>query len=128
MTDFKEIMQNQVNMPEDEQRKAGQAIGGDMNPQHAAFLQELIGMLDRKEIVASDAQSMLNHEVYDALDEQWKDKVDLALVNVADQVRLIEDFYRSTETPNSSPQLQTMIDHLWQMKQRIEATHDVFKF
>lgn len=128
MTDFGNLMQNPAHLPEDAQRKAGQAIGGKMDDKHAAFLQTLIGLLDRKEIVASDAKSMLNHDVYDALDEEWKDKVDLALVNVADQVRLIEEFYRSTETPDSSPQLQTMIEHLWQMKQRIEETHDVFKF
>lgn len=121
-------MQHPADLPEEEQRKAGQAIGGDMGHAHADFLQALIGMLDRGDIVSTDPQSMLKRDVYDGLDEQWKDKVDLALVNVADQVRLIEDFYRSADTPASSPQLQTMIEHLWQTKQRIEDTHDVFKF
>lgn len=128
MTDFGSLMQNPASLPEDEQRKAGQAIGGQMDTKYESFLKDLIGLLDRKEITASDPQSMLKHEIYDALDEQWKDKVDLALVNVADQVRLIENFYRSKETPNESPHLQTMIEHLWVMKQRIEETHDVFKF
>lgn len=121
-------MQQNQNLPEREQKKAGQAIGGDMDEEHANFLQTLIGLLDRKEIVSSDPQSMLKREVYDKLPQEWKDKVDLALLNIAQQVRLIEEFYRSKETPNSSPHLQTMIEQLWQMKERMEEEHDVFKF
>ena len=128
MTDFTTLMGAHGNLPEEKQKQAGQAIGGTMGDEHTNFLQTVIDMLDRKEIDASDPQSLLKHEVYDALPEEWRDKVNLALINIADQLRLIEEFYRSKATPDAAPQLQTMIEHLWQMKQRIEETHDVFKF
>lgn len=128
MADFNDLIQQHSDLPVEEQKKAGKAIHGDMDGEHHDFLKVLIGLLDKKEIIAADAQSMLNKDVYDKLPQEWKDKVDLALINVAEQVRLIEQFYRSTETPDSSPHLQTMIEYLWQMKQRIEETHDVFKF
>lgn len=128
MTDFTTLMGTNGNLPEEKQKQAGKAIAGDMDDEHADFLKTIIGMLDRKEIDASDPQTFLKHDVYDALSEEWRDKVDLALMNLAEQLRLIEGFYRSTHTPNASPQLQTMIEQLWQMKQRIEKEHDVFKF
>lgn len=128
MSTFRTAMQQHKDLPEDDQKKAGQAIGGDMNDEHANFLKTLIKLLDAKEIIAADPQSLLKRDVYDKLSDEWKDKVNLALMNIAEQVRLIEDFYRSKQTPDSSPHLQTMIEHLWQMKQRIEKTHDVFKF
>lgn len=128
MSTFRTAIQQHKDLPEDEQKKAGQAIGGDMKDEHANFLKTLISLLDKGEIKASDKESMLKKDVYDSLPQEWKDKVDLALMNIAEQVRLIEDFYRSKQTPDSSPHLQTMIEHLWQMKQRIEKTHDVFKF
>lgn len=128
MPDFKDLIQKHADLPMEDQKKAGQAIGGDMDSKHADFLKTLISLLDRKEIDASDPQSLLKKDVYDKLPQEWKDTVDLALLNLADQVRLIEQFFRSKETPNSSPHLQTMIMHLWQMKERIEKTHDVFKF
>ncbi len=128
MADFNDLIQKHSDLPVEEQKKAGKAIHGDMDDEHKKFLQLLIGLLDRKEIISADAQSMLKRDVYDKLPQEWKDKVDLALGNIAEQVRLIETFYRSTQTPDSSPHLQTMIAYLWQMKQRIEETHDVFKF
>ncbi len=128
MADFTTLMGAHANLPEEQQKQAGQAIAGNMGDEHRNFLQTVIGMIDRKEIDSAQPQSLLNHDVYDALSEEWKEKVDLALINIADQLRLIEEFYRSTRTPNESPQLQTMIEQLWQMKQRIEEEKDVFKF
>lgn len=128
MSDFTTLMGAHTDLPEEKQKQAGQAIAGDMSDDHTNFLKTVIGMIDRKEIVSSAPQSLLNHDVYDALSEEWQDKVDLALINIADQLRLIEEFYRSTETPDASPQLQTMIEQLWQMKERIEKEYDVFKF
>jgi hypothetical protein len=128
MPKFDDAIQQHKDLPEDKQKKAGKAIAGDMDDEHANFLKTLISLLDKGEIKASDKDSMLKHNVYDTLPQEWKDKVDLALINIAEQVRLIEDFYRSKQTPNSSPHLQTMIEQLWLMKQRIEKTHDVFKF
>lgn len=127
MPDFAQSLEDHKDLPLTDQKKAGQAIAGEMDSKHEDFLKHLIKLLDEKKIDIADPQSFLKKEVYDALDEEWRGKVDLVLVNVVDEVRRIEDFFRSTETPNSSPHLQTMIEHLWQMKQRIEEFHDVFK-
>ena len=128
MTDFTSIIGSNQDLPEQDQKKAGYAVKGDIKPEYAAFLRTLIAMLDAGEIRSSDPLSFLKKDIYDSLPQEWKDKVDLSLVNIADQIRLIEGFYRSKDTPDSSPHLETMIAHLWQMKQRIEKEHDVLKF
>jgi hypothetical protein len=126
MPDFNRSIQVHQDLSLEDQKKAGQAIAGKMGDEHEKFLQKLIGMLDRKELDVANSDTFLNHAVYDTLTEEWKGKTDLALVNIVDEVRRIEDFFRSKQTPNASPQLQTMIEHLWQMKQRIEDHYDVF--
>lgn len=127
MPDFVKAIRIHTDMPLEEQKKAGKAIAGEMDAKHEDFLKHLIKLLDEKTIDPTNPSSFLKPDAYDALSEEWKGKVDLALVNVVDEVRRIEEFFRSKETPDSSPQLQTMIEQLWQMKQRIEEHHDVFK-
>lgn len=128
MPDLHKSIARHQDLSEAKQKRAGQAIAGAMGDEHNRFLQTVIGMIDRKEIDSSDAQSLLKRDVYDSLPQEWKDKTDLELLNLTEQLRHIEQFYRDTSTPNSSPQLQTMIEHLWQVKQRIEEHYDVFKF
>jgi hypothetical protein len=127
MSDFTNALQQHQDLPLEDQKKAGQAIGGKMGDEHESFLKNLIKLLDAKEIDTLNPQSFLKQDVYDGMSDEWKGKTDLALVNIVDEVRRIEDFFRSKETPNASPHLQTMIEHLWQMKQRIEDHYDVFK-
>jgi hypothetical protein len=127
MSDFTKAIEKHKNLSLADQKKAGQAIAGKMESDHENFLKHLIDLLDRKEIDTANPQSFLKMDVYEKLSEEWQGKVDLALVNIVDEARRIEDFFRSKETPNASPHLQTMIEHLWQMKQRIEDHHDVFK-
>ncbi len=129
MADFHAAIAQHKDLSEEAQKKAGQATGSDMDQKHKAFLASLIAMLDRKEIDASIPSSLINQDVYSKLPQQSKDAVDYSLLNVADQLRRIEDYFRSTQTPNASPQLQTMIEHFWDMKSRLEEKHgDVFKF
>ncbi len=115
------------NLSEKAQVKAGKAIEGKMDKEHTQFLQKLIKLLDEKKIDTLVPESFLNKKIYDKMPQEWQGKATLALVNIVDQVRRIETFYRSKQTPDSSPQLQTMIEHLWQMKQRIEDHYDAFK-
>ena len=129
MTDFKALAAQHKDLSEEAQKKAGQATGTDMDEKHKKFLADLIGMLDRKEMNATAPSSLVKQTVYDALPQEQKDAVDYALLNFADQIRHIEWYFRSTTTPNASPQLQTMIEQLWQMKSRLEEKHgDVLKF
>lgn len=112
----------------EDQKKAGMPVAGAIDDEHRDFLKTIQSMLEAGDIDPSDPKSLLNIDIYDALDQEWKDKADLALANVADQLRLIANFMSSAETPNESPQLQTMVEQLWQSKQQIESHHDVFKF
>lgn len=128
MADFSSMIGKHKNLSEEKQKEAGKAIAGKMTTEHETFLKNLIALLDKKEIDVTDPQSFINKKIYDKMPQEWKGKTDMALMNIAQQITQIENFYRSTETPNESPHLETMIEHLWQMKQRIEAEYDVFKF
>ncbi len=129
MDDFATLIDEHKDLPEEDQKKAGEAIAGDMGDEHKNFAKLLVKMLQEKEIDAFAPQTFLNQPVYDALDSELKAKVDLAMLNMADFVRHIADFFLSKKTPDESPQLQTMIEQLWQMKERIEKEcGDVFKF
>ncbi len=129
MADFLTAITKHQDLSEAAQKQAGRAAGDDMGKSHKMFLATLIAMIDGKEIDVHKPESFLNRSAYDSLDELTRGKIDLSLVNMADQIRQIEWFFRSKTTPNASPELQTMIEHLWQMKSRLEERHgDVLKF
>jgi len=128
MADFYTQIQGAGDLSEAQQKKTGQAIAGDMDEKYKRFCVDIERMIKSNEIDVGKPESFLNMDVYNELSDEWKGKTDLALMNIADQVRHIAEFYTSKDTPNSSPQLQTMIEQLWQMKERIEKHHDVFKF
>ncbi len=128
MVDMQSLYDAHKDLPEDAQKQAGQAIAGDMKPEHVAFLQLVVKLIDDKQMDPYTPETLLNKNVYDALTDEWKAKVDYALMNISTQLRRIYEFYKSTATPDSSLQLQTDIDHLWQMKNRIERHGDIFKF
>ncbi len=129
MPDFVSAIEQHKDLSLEAQKKAGQAAGDDMDQKHKEYLAMLIGLLDRKEIDLLTPQSFLKHDVYDTLPETSRGQVDLTLLNLADQIRRIEIFFRSKQTPNASPELQTMIEHLWLMKGRVEEKFGpVFKF
>ncbi|MDP7069015.1 MAG: hypothetical protein QF815_00680 [Candidatus Peribacteraceae bacterium] len=127
MDDFVTQVAGAKDLTIDEQKKAGVPVKGKMDGGHNDFLKNLKALLDSGEIDPYVPKSIINQDVYDSLDETWQDKADLTIVNVANQIRLIQEFMESNETPDESPQLQTMVEHLWQMKQTIEREHDVFK-
>ena len=128
MADFIQTIGQQSDLSEEQQKKVGQSKGALMGEEHEQFMQEILRMLDSKEMDVTKPQSFLKMEIYNRLDEQWKGKVDLALVNIATLLGHIVEFRLSKKTPDQSPELESMIASLWQMKQRIEETHDVFKF
>lgn len=128
MPDFTTSIKEHANLPEDQQRAAGKAIGGQMDESHASYLRKLIALIDEGSIIIGTPASLLHQDVYDALDQESKDAIDLALLNLHDQVRIINDFYRSSDTPDVSPHLETMIEQLWKQKDTIEQRRgDVFK-
>lgn len=129
MPDFQTAIAVHTDLSESAQKKAGQATGSDMDEEHKKFLADLIGMLDRKEMDPTVPSSLLKKDNYDPLPQEAKDAIDFALLNLADQLKRVEWYFRSKTTPNASPQLQTMIEHLWDQKSRLEEKYgDVLKF
>jgi hypothetical protein len=129
MADLHSLIEQHKNLSEEAQKHAGQAIAGTMQPQHYEFLELLKKLRSSGEINSQNPTSFLNPDQYQKLSEEDRSKVDAALVNIADQFRHIEDFYFSKETPNESPHLETMIEHLFHMKNRVEEKYgDVLKF
>lgn len=128
MGDFTQIIGDQQDLTREQQKKAGTPLSGAMDDKIKQFLETLIQLIDSEEIDPYVPESFLNQEIYSGLSEEWKEKSDLALINIASQIQQIDQFYRSNQTPDSSPQLQSMVEALWEMKQRIEEHHDVFKF
>src|SRR3989344_7616306 len=119
MADFSAAIRQHKDLPEDAQKKAGQAISGKMNPEHYEFLKLVTGLLKSEKLNVYKTQTFFQ-EAYAKLDESKKAQVDLATLNIADLLRHIADFYLSKKTPDESPQLMTMIDQLLQMKKRVE--------
>ena len=128
MTDFYDQVAAAKDLTHEDQKKAGAPVAGNIGSDHRDFLKSIKKMLDSGEIDPYEPKSLLKMDIYDGLGEMWQDKTDLALHNIANQLRLIADFLASAETPAESPQLQTMVEQLWQSKQQIEEHHDVFKF
>ncbi len=130
MADFLTTMaQGQTqNLSADQQKHMGEAEAAPMDDAHNTFLKTILTMVDSGEIDVYKPETFLKRDVYDSLDEQWRDKTDLALMNIANQLQNVYLFRVSKQTPDESPVLSAMIDELWQMKQRIEEHHDVFKF
>lgn len=114
-------------IPHDEQKKAGAMVSGPVGDEHRKMLEVIFRLLDGGEIDPFVPSTLLNEEVYEALDEQWQDKIDLCLNNIANEIRLIDN-YRKNGGDINSIHFHTMVEHIWDMKQRIEEYHDAFKF
>lgn len=129
MADLKTLYDEHRNLPEDAQIKAGKAVSGSMAKDHQSFLDLLLKLLKDKSIDPADPKSFLNDSIYKKLSQKEKDAIDLALINLGHILEDIVEFRLSKNTPDASPQLETMIAQLKQMKTRIEdKAGDVFKF
>ena len=129
MADYASLMgeTNGNELSVEKQKAMGQAAAATMDAKHEDFVKHVLALLEKKEIDPWNPESILKMDAYNTLDNAWKMKVDRALPNIADQLRLIVEFRLSKETPDESPILAAMIDYLWQMKEKIEKNHNVFK-
>lgn len=128
MTNFNDLMKAPINLSDIDQKKAGQAISGDMGQEYKVFVENVSKMLESGEIDVTRPETFLNSSIYEKLEPEWKSKTDTIIINMAILLTHIHGFYRSKQTPDACPQLETMIKQLWEMKQRIEVHADVFKF
>ena len=128
MPDFAETMANAATLSEEAQKKAGTPTAGSMGGDHTNFVKTISELLESGAIDVTKPETFLHADVYASLNDEWKAKTDLAIVNMATLLKHIHEFYRSKQTPDACPQLAQMIEELWQMKERIEAHTDVFIF
>lgn len=128
MPDFAQTMAKTTVLSEDAQKKAGTPAAGIMADEHTNFVKTISRLLESGAIDVTKPETFLHANVYASLDDEWKSKIDLAMMNMATLLKHIHEFYRSKQTPDASPQLAQMIEELWQMKERIEVHADVFIF
>lgn len=126
MPDIHDAIAEHTDVSAADHKQAGTPVSGQVGNDHKDFLETLFKLLDEGGIDPIDPQTFLNEDVYASLDEEWQDKVDLSLSNMATQIRLIDGLRQSGD--NDSIHLHTMVEQLWDMKQRIEEHHDAFKF
>ncbi len=114
---------------DDDIKKAGKPAGDDMTATHKKYLAELIAKIDARVIDPFTPSSLVDEAKYNALGELERGKVDLTAVNMASQIQRIEHFFRDKSIPDAAPELQTMIDHLWNMKKTAESQYgSLFRF
>ena len=129
MTDLTSLYDEHKDLSDADATKAGKAIGGTMGDEYTEFVKLISGMITSEEINPHIPETFFHKDVYDALSQESKQKVDLATMNVADLLRHVAEFYLSKQTPDAGPQLQNMIEQLMQMKERVERVYgDVYKF
>lgn len=117
-----------ASVSEEEQKRMGQAQGGDMDEQHKEFVKLLAQLIADGTIDPTLTETFVKKEVYHSLSPDMKVKVDLSIPNIATLLTHIVEFYVSKQTPDACPQLANMIEQLWVMKERIEKDVDVFVF
>lgn len=99
MDDFVQKVANAKDLTVEEQKKAGTPVAGSLDDEYKNFLKTLKDMLKSGEIDPFEPKSFLKMDVYNSLDEQWQDKADLTLQNIAGQLRRISEFLASEDTP-----------------------------
>jgi DNA-binding MarR family transcriptional regulator len=123
------LIEKHKHLSDDAQKQAGKAIAGDMGEEHTKFLKVITQLIESGAVNVSVPETFFNEDVRRTLTDEQRSAVDRATVNIADQLRRVYEFFRSKKTPDASPHLQTMIEHLWQMKERVEKKYgDVYKF
>lgn len=129
MADIASLYDEHKDLPEDRQKKAGQAVAGPMGDEHMSFVKTISRMITDGEINVYEISTLYKAGAYDGLKPEEREQVDFLMVNIASLLRHIADFYLSKKTPDSSLQLEQMIEELWQMKARLEEKYgDVLKF
>ncbi len=129
MADFSSLYEQHKDLTPEEQKRAGQAIAGAMGDAQTAFVKEVSRMVQAGEINVYKPETFYKPGVYEKLNAADRGQADLAMINIADLLRHVTDFYISKKTPDASPHLEQMIESLWQMKDRFEQKHGkILKF
>ena len=129
MADMSSLYGQNKPLSEEQQKQIGKSPAGAMGNLHTSFVKTVAELIQSGSINVYDTATFYNPGAYEALSEETRGQVDLAVINIANLLHHIADYYLSKETPNASPQLQQMIEELWQMKDRLEGKYgDILKF
>ena len=123
MADLTQLYHQHKDLSEEQQKKAGVSPAGDMGGKHVAFVMHAAQLVKEGQINVFQPETFFKDGAYGLLSEEGRTQADLALVNIADQLRHVVEYYLSDTTPDASPQLEQMIEHLWQMKERLEQKY-----
>ncbi|MFA6509572.1 MAG: hypothetical protein WCV62_03820, partial [Candidatus Peribacteraceae bacterium] len=110
MADLASLYDEHKDLPEDKQKKAGKAPAGRMGDEHTDFVKTVSRMITEGEINVFEISTLYNPGAYDTLKQEDREQVDFQMVNIASLLRHIADFYLSKQTPDSSPQLEQMVE------------------
>lgn len=129
--DFIAAMTRSSPLSEKRQKMIGKSGQKNLQVKQLTLLQTLLTLIDDKVINILKPESLIKEEkreAYLALTESEKRALDLALVNMCSQMQHIIEFHRSPHTPDESQELEVMIDHLLDMKDRLGKNADLLQW
>ncbi len=129
--DFIAAMTRSTPLSEKRQKMIGKSGQKNLQVKQLTLLQTLLTLIDDKVINILKPESLIKEEkreAYLALTESEKRALDLALVNMCSQMQHIIEFHRSPHTPDESQELEVMIDHLLDMKDRLGKNADLLQW
>lgn len=89
------------------------------------FLNQVLAKIETKQLNLYSSDSLLNHAVYDALDESAQGRVDQNAFNTLSVLRQIKDLHDLGETQTF--QFQNLVRQIRLTKEKLEKDHgDVF--
>jgi len=91
-----------------------------MTQENRKFLSLLIKLIEDEKIELHTPDTLLNHEVYDKLDELKQGQVDLAAVNLLAVIREIKDLYDAGFIETF--QMENLVHRLKETKESIEES------
>ena len=110
-----------------EQQRLGKPQAVSFSDDHSDFLNNIISLIDEGKIGTADPQSLINDDVYAGLSDELRAQTDKTIPNIVSLLERIMDLH-AREEDNESFEMKSLIETLWQAKERIEKHADVFIF
>lgn len=121
-SDYATTMANTRHPSEKKQKNTARADYKNLTAKHMEILQIILTLVDTQTIDLLRPESLIKEDqrnAYAMLPDEKRRTVDVSLVNMCTQLQHIVEFHRSPHTPDESVELETMIDHLLDMRERL---------
>lgn len=97
-----------------------------LTQKHEDYCKKIVDLLDTNKIDPDNAETLLNKDIYNALDEKKRGRVDMAAINILQLLSRIK--YIWDKDHEESQQMRNIVDTVWLAKERIESEFgDVYK-